>query len=143
MSTQTTESTSWKPEPGDTVTGSIADISEHDAGYGKYPIVELDTDSGTVTIHAFHDVLKNELARLAPDIGDSVTITYRGKHEKGYHLYRVRGGDGRGRGIDWGRYGDSGTPEPPPASDVPSDFTYGERPKPQDTPKDDGDDVPF
>jgi hypothetical protein len=85
VSTQPTTSTSWKPQPGDTVTGVIEDISEHDAGYGKYPILELATETGTVAVHAFHDVLKNELARLAPNIGDSITLTYKGKHpEKGY-----------------------------------------------------------
>jgi len=144
VSTQASTSTSWKPETGDTVTGVIEDISEHDAGYGKYPILELVTGTGTVAVHAFHDVLKNELARLAPNIGDSITLTYKGKHaEKGYHQYRVRDGDGKGRGINWGRYGDNGTPEPPPTSDVPNDFpsSYG---KPPAKPKDDGDaDIPF
>jgi hypothetical protein len=144
VSTQPTTSTSWKPQPGDTVTGVIEDISEHDAGYGKYPILELATETGTVAVHAFHDVLKNELARLAPNIGDSITLTYKGKHpEKGYHQYRVRDGDGKGRGINWGAYGETSIPEPP-ASDVPSNFDgYGQ--PPQDKPKQDtGDEfIPF
>lgn len=117
LSTQHTGSTSWKPQPGDSITGRIEDISEHDAGYGTYPILELATDAGTVSVHCFHDVLKNELARLAPDIGDTLTITYQGKHlEKGYHRYRVRDGDGVGHGINWSRYGSPDTqplkPEP-------------------------------
>ena len=143
MSTQHTQNaTSWKPQPGDTVSGRIEDISEHDAGYGKYPILELATETGTVSVHCFHDVLKNELARLAPDIGDSVTLTYKGRHpDKGYHQYRVRDGDGKGRGINWGSYGEASAPEPP-ASDVPNDFpTYGQPPA---KPQDDGDDsIPF
>lgn len=125
MSTHSTTSTAWKPVPGDTITGRIEDISEHDAGYGRYPILELATDSGIVAVHAFHDVLKNELARLAPDIGDTVTLTYKGKHsEKGYHQYKVRDGDGHGRGINWSAYGNAETPAAP-QSDVPSDFDYG------------------
>lgn len=120
MSTkQHTDNTSWKPQPGDTITGRIEDISEHDAGYGRYPILELATGTGTVAVHAFHDVLKAELARLAPEIGDTVTIAYKVKHlERGYHQYRVRDGDGRGRGINWSHYGDA-TGTEAPQSDVP------------------------
>jgi hypothetical protein len=143
VSTQQNTSTSgaWKPNTGDTISGRIDDISEHDAGFGRYPILELVTDTSVVSVHCYHDVLKNELARLAPTIGDSVTITYQGKHpEKNYHRYRVRDGDGHGRGINWSAYGETSEP---PKSDLPDDFdtSYGQPPA---KPQDDGDDpVPF
>ncbi len=143
MSQSTT--TAWRPDPGDALTITIEDISEHDAGYGKYPIVEGadDATQSTVVVHAFHDVLKSELAKLAPTIGDTIVLRYDGKHpEKGYHRYRVRRPDGSGPGIDWAKYGGDPPKQDPPTSDVPNDFgTYGQPPA---KPKDGDDDVlPF
>ena len=96
MAKQDTQtSTSWRPAPGETITGRLERVSQHNAGYGVYPVLEIATESETVTVHAFHDVLKAELVQHAPKIGDTLTIRYDGKHpEKGYHRYRVDNGDG-------------------------------------------------
>ncbi len=55
-------------------------------------------------VHAFRDVLRSELASCAPQVGDKVSISYGGRHEKGYYLYRVRRVDGKPRQIDWARF---------------------------------------
>jgi hypothetical protein len=110
----------WRPNPGDKLIGTVTELSEREGSYGCYPIVTVATESGErLAVHAFHEVLANELARVAPKVGDIIGVKYAGKDpDKGYHRYRVRreGGDG---GFSWGKYGDSGEPEP--GSDVPAD----------------------
>ena len=96
----------WQPDPGDKLVGTVVDISERDGAFGRYPIVTLSTEDGELAIHAFHDVLANELARIAPKVGDELGVKYAGKHpDKGYHQYRVRRA-GASADVDWSRYGD-------------------------------------
>jgi hypothetical protein len=56
-----------------------------------YPLLEVETDDGeVVAVHAFHTVLKNELAKKRPDVGDRVGIKYLGTPPgKNYESYRV------------------------------------------------------
>jgi hypothetical protein len=132
MSKSIATGSGWKPAPGDTITITIVDFGEHDAGWGRYPILEGETDSGElVNVHAFHDVLRSELARIAAQVGDKITITYLGKHAKGYHLYKVRRAGGAGPRLDWSRYG--GDPQP----DAP-DTGYGKPQEPAGSPDDAG-----
>jgi hypothetical protein len=95
----------WRPAPGDKLVGTVTALSERDGAYGRYPILTLRKADGTpLAVHAFHDVLQNELARIAPKVGDELGIKYEGKDaERGYHRYRVRraGEDG----VEWSRYG--------------------------------------
>jgi hypothetical protein len=114
-------STAWRPSAGDSITITITDLTEHDAGYGAYPIIEGETASGEmVTLHAFHDVLKSELAKFAPSIGDTLTVTYGGKHpDRGYHRWKVGRGAGAGPGLDWSKYGSESSTVP--ASNAPAD----------------------
>jgi hypothetical protein len=107
----------WKPAPGDKVVGTVTDLTSRDGEYGTYPIVTLNTGDGEVALHCFHEVLANELARIAPKVGDQLGVKYVGRHpERGYHIYRVRrAGD---ESFDWGRFGDtSGDPGPSAADD--------------------------
>ena len=127
------EATAWRPDPGDELVGEVVDISERTGDYGRYPILELRTGHDQLAaVHCFHEVLQNELAGLAPQPGDRLRIVYRGRHERGYHSYRVRRADGTGGSIDWGRYGDSDDPTHAPA-------------EPRATDEDEGDatDIPF
>lgn len=95
----------WKPEPGEKIAGIVTEISEREGTFGRYPIVTLRTEDGEFAVHAFHEVLQNELARLAPKPGDMLGIKYAGKdEERGYHRYRVRRGGADG-GVAWSRYG--------------------------------------
>ena len=107
----------WKPQPGDKLVGIVTDLSVRDGTYGQYPIITLRGGDGELAVHAFHEVLQNELGRVAPKLGDHIGIKYVGKDpDKGYHRYRVRrDGD---ESFDWGRFGD---PDTAAGSDVPAD----------------------
>jgi hypothetical protein len=93
------ESNAWIPEKeGDSIEGKLIDVATGSGYEGKpYPIITLDVDGVEVPIHAFHYVLRTELARRRPKIGDDVKIVYQGKtpdskDRKGFHKYRVQGG---------------------------------------------------
>jgi len=100
--------TSWRPQPGDAVAGTIVAMSDFDGQYGTYPTVTLDTGGPElVMIHAFHAVLKGELARLKPVLGDTLGIKFLGKVDgKDYQNYRVK--LARSTGVDlspnWGQH---------------------------------------
>jgi hypothetical protein len=106
-----TESGAWVPkENGDRIEGRVVDVTSTDAGWGPYPIVTLRTAQGIERdVHAYHTVLRKELARRHPKIGDEITIVFQGVSEptvdakgnkrSGAKLYKVRGG--RGAGYDW------------------------------------------
>lgn len=122
----------WVPEAGAVLKGTVVEVSTGDGGYGPYPIVTISTEDGERAVHAFHTVLRNELAKRAPKAGDELTITYRGlvqnKSGKGandgrYHAYRVSGGSEVG--YDWSQ--DLPADEPV-GSDIPSDL---DPPKPE------------
>lgn len=72
----------WKPDVGDKIVGTIVALDQRDSDYGgTYPIVVLrpEPDEGfNVAVHAFHTVLKNELAKLQPLVGERIAIVYRG-----------------------------------------------------------------
>lgn len=95
----------WKPGDGDKLVGIVVDVSERDGTYGAYPIVTLRTAEGDeLAVHAFHEVLANELARIAPKPGDEIGVKYLGKHpERGYHRYRVRR-SGATAEVSWAKY---------------------------------------
>lgn len=129
MSEEFKEAEGWKPTAGDVVTGKLQDVVMVEGGYGAYPMLVLERSDGSeVNVHAFHDVLRNELVRKRPQPGDELTIKYLGKVDKGgkngYHSYRVRGGQAQ---VNWGAFGDdapgesdvpiasAGLPTPPPA----------------------------
>lgn len=98
--------TGWRPTKGDKVAGTVTDISATDGGYGVYPIVTLGQEGGgEVAVHAFHTVLRRELARRRPQIGDELEITYLGKQQGksgsiGYDGYRVKSNKDV-QGYDW------------------------------------------
>lgn len=69
----------WKPEPGDTITGRITDLTTGGGEFGRYAIVMLTTKSGDdVAIHAFHHTLKTRLREMRPERGHTLTVTYHG-----------------------------------------------------------------
>ena len=102
----------WRPQPGDKVIGTIVEIDTRtsDYGQGDYPVLTIALDSGEeVAVHAFHTVLKNELARLKPVEGERIGIVYHGKKAgkgggNGYESYRVkvdRSAGGSSSAPDW------------------------------------------
>jgi hypothetical protein len=80
----------WKPEPGDKLVGTVVEIDERTSDYGSYPLLIVETDDGVEhAVHAFHTVLRNELARKRPRTGDTIGLAYRGKIDDRYEGYRV------------------------------------------------------
>lgn len=109
---------SWKPEPGDAIIGEVVGISTRDAGWGPYRLLTIKRDDGTsIAVHAFHDVLKQELAAIKPQIGHRIGIKYLGKPAgKNYAHYKVAT-----ENPPVEQWGDAEI-EPPP-SDLSSDFS--------------------
>lgn len=68
----------WRPQPGDTITGKVKDLTTGDMGYGRYPIVTLSTKDGDVNVHGFHHTLRTRLREMRPKRGHTLTITYHG-----------------------------------------------------------------
>lgn len=89
----------WVPTDGEVLTGRIValDFATSSQDGEPYPLVVLQQPDGAeVTVHGHHRVLKEELTKRAPRIGDDLTITYLGEvtPDKGraYKAYRVQGG---------------------------------------------------
>lgn len=82
---------SWKPKPGDMVVGTVRAIDVRGTSYDPaVPVLELETPEGSrVAVWAFHTVLRNELKRLAVQVGDEVAIRRLEDSAKGYKRYRV------------------------------------------------------
>jgi hypothetical protein len=86
--------TGWRPEPGDLLIGKVVRITKGTSCYGdngSYPIIGVQTEDGQVlNVHAFHAVLRSELARTRPEVGDMIGIAYEGKpKDRSYEMYRV------------------------------------------------------
>jgi hypothetical protein len=88
------------------VVGTVTELGERDGPYGLYPIITVrQADGSEFAVHAFHDVLQNELACVAPKHGDQIGLKYSGPHpEKGYHRYVVRRA-GDDSALSWAKYG--------------------------------------
>jgi hypothetical protein len=82
----------WRPQVGDKIVGTLVAIGTRASQFGDqpYPLLTLATDKGEVIIHAFHSVLKNELAAQRPQVGDRIGIVFNGKPDgKRYEHYRL------------------------------------------------------
>jgi hypothetical protein len=79
---------------GDKVIGVVVDIDERlsDFNEGPYPLVTInrDDDNTEVAVHCFHTVLKQEIAKKRPQVGDHIGIKYLGIPDgRKYELYKV------------------------------------------------------
>ena len=99
----------WKPAPGQSIVGVVVDVTEREGAYGRYPIVTLRTEAGDErALHAFHEVLADELAKLAPKPGDEIGVKFLGKHpERKYYRYRARR-SGATAEVAWSKYAGGG-----------------------------------
>lgn len=140
----------WKPEnEGDSVEGKVLRIDVRDDSEGRpYPILTLEDEGGTqVAVHAFHTVLKRELADrlnglpVSEQVGTYFHITYLGRKQggisgRGYAAYRVRSNRDGTKSFDWGSVLDNGgdsvpiAPAPVPAEPVaaPAGAQFGDVP---------------
>lgn len=92
----------WKPHADLTqpksVSGLVIDLSERDLGFeqqGTAPFVRVLADDGTEwSVAGFHAVLRAELLRTGPHVGDRIGVLYQGEgtakeNQSPPHLYRV------------------------------------------------------
>ena len=110
----------WRPNPGDTVDGTVVHLQMIDGEYGPYPCLTLDTVEGFVNIHAFHGVLQGRLKALRPGPGSELRITYHGKKEgnkvdsqgnkRSYHAYTVVDPTAPAESFTWDKVGEDDAP---------------------------------
>jgi hypothetical protein len=106
----------WKPEEGAILTGTLAAVRRFEGDFGAYPVLVIETPDGQFhAIHAFHQVLREQLVELAPTVGDLLTTYYAGRRPsknvgpdgepRQYEHYVVLPGDGSDDGsgteFDW------------------------------------------
>jgi hypothetical protein len=133
----------WRPDQGDPnpLVGKLADVTTATNNYSEYPLAEIIDDQDVAWLfHAFRSIAKAELVRLAPEIGDPISVYYGGVPAgKEYHLYKCRFADGRSTKIDWSRH--AGDDVPPVPLTGPSEAEEAA----QDAARQEGnnDDVPF
>lgn len=88
------------PQAGDSITGTIVDISDATSDYGEYPLLVIkDEQNELIALHCFHLVLKNDIerkiARRTLVIGGLIAVTYHGEKENknpsknAANMYRV------------------------------------------------------
>lgn len=77
------ESQTWKPDTeGDTVKGKLIDRGEWTGDYGTSPTLTIQTDAGDIyVVFCSSGVLKSNVERQNPQIGDEVGIRYLGEAE--------------------------------------------------------------
>lgn len=133
----------WRPDKEDAAVliGEVVDIDVGTSDYEPYPLLVVRTDDGAeFAVHAFHTVLKNELTRQKPQIGERIGIKYLGEQAtkpgskfKSFIGYRVKV-DRKAAAFDWNKIGVEPEDE---AADAP-------KPPDVDAPADAGDDdIPF
>ena len=105
----------WRPdqEDADLLVGTVVDIDRGTSEYEPYPLltIEKEDGSGQVAVHAFHTVLKNELIRQQPQIGERIGIKFLGEQAtkpgsrfKSFIGYRVKVDRAAGN-FDWATIG--------------------------------------
>jgi hypothetical protein len=108
----------WTPEPGDNLTGTVVHLEMVTGGqYDDYPMITIQTANGYTNLHAFHQVLRQGLTRLAPKKGDQVSVTYHGKQDtkkvdkdgkaRQFHNYTVRDPSKPVEAFSWGDESDA------------------------------------
>jgi hypothetical protein len=76
------EATGWRPEIGDEVEGQMLGIRVGTSSFGgTYPILfVIDKESDEpVSLHAFHEVLRNEIVKQRPKPGETVYVKFLGE----------------------------------------------------------------
>jgi hypothetical protein len=105
----------WRPDQKDpdTIIGEVLEIQVGTSDYAPYPLLIVRQDDGTEkAIHGFHTVLKNELLRHKPQVGERLGVKYLGEQEtkpgskfKSFIGYRVHV-DRAAAAFDWGKLGE-------------------------------------
>jgi hypothetical protein len=94
-----------RPEPGQSISGTIVVIVPRTSDFGKYPVIVLDTGEDRYTaVHAFHQIAEQQLRELKVAPGQDITMRYDGKVQsktddgkggkRSYHVWTVVPADG-------------------------------------------------
>lgn len=137
----------WRPdqEDADMLIGEVVEIQIGTSDYGRYPIVVIRKDDGEEkAVHGFHTVLRNELAKNQPQVGERTGIKYLGDVEtkpgskfKSFKGYRVQVEREKGSAFNWNQLGG-------PENDVENAYNPGVYEEAVTVPDGAGeDDVPF
>lgn len=97
--------TSWRPKPGDVLVGEVVDLDTRSTEFDPaVPVVTLHTDEGErVAVWAFHTVLRSELVKIRPELGDWLAVKRLPDSDKGYKRYRVVPQKTKARAFAWDR----------------------------------------
>lgn len=106
-----TESEQWRPDPGDGIEGVVLETFSFPSKYkdsktGSFPeipglVLRVDGDDTPWSVVGLHGVLRQEIEKAEPAVGDRVAVIYTGKRptkdgESEYYHYRfaIRRGNG-------------------------------------------------
>src|SRR5512132_877616 len=95
--------TIWKPEhSGDQLSGTVFEMKllTSKFGGGQYPFLGLKTADGSIVgWHAAQTVAKSQLKQVRAQVGDTLTIRYKGEHKNGYKDFAIK--SDRNVEFDW------------------------------------------
>jgi hypothetical protein len=98
----------WVPDVGEKLIGTIVELGERDSRFGDdpYPVVHvLDADGRELVVHAYPAVLRDELARQRPTVGDRIGVRFIAPPDdaRNYARFRVlvEHADGNTQAVDW------------------------------------------
>lgn len=138
-----------RPDDPAVLVGEVINIDIGSSDYGEYPIIVVRTSDGDKSVHAFKTVLRNELMRQRPQIGQRLGIKYLGEQAskpgskyKSYTNYRVEVERNKGATFDWTTLGEGS--EDDQSGHIIYDRIESPEPQKVTVPDDAGDDdVPF
>ena len=90
----------WHPKPGSKLIGQIVSDNKRTGTYGDYRLLTVVTEEGSTEdgqpippgtekdLHAFHNVLRDQLEELQPQVGERIGVIYYGMGRKA-HRYRT------------------------------------------------------
>ena len=109
LSDQTAES--WRPEPGDVLVGELVNIDVRATEYDPAcPVLTIRMeDGGLIAVWAFYTVLRSELQKQDPQVGEWLAIRRLEDHpDRGYRRYGVIVGRDKPREFSWDRVNPNG-----------------------------------
>jgi hypothetical protein len=111
----------WRPDQDDPdlLVGEVIEIEVGSSEYGHYPIIVIRKEDGEEkAVHGFHTVLRNELMKHKPNVGERVGIKYLGDVEtkpgskfKSFKGYRVKVEREKAATFNWSSFGESASEE--------------------------------
>lgn len=81
----TTEAEGWRPTAGDSLTGTVTEVAKGWSDYTNsyYPIVTIQEDDTNrlISVHCFHEILRQRMMDARPVIGSPLTVKCIGEKE--------------------------------------------------------------